>query len=392
VSGPAGPLVRITAKGLRRARTGHPWIYRSDVAETPEGLAGGALVRVAGPDGRAFGVSAWSDRSQIALRGTPIPATTDDPGSAWLDSIDRAVARRVDRPAACRLVNADADGLPGLVVDRYGDWLSVQTMTQAADRLWDPARERLLARTGATGIVLRNDVRARDYEGLERGNRVEHGEGEPVVDVELDGVVMRFDLLGGQKTGTFLDQVDNWRIAGRLAGRAGGTALDICCYEGGFALQMARAGAQVTALDSSASALERLRANAERNGLDVSTEQANAFDALREWEQAGRRFDTIVLDPPALVKARKALEAGRRAYKELNLRAFKLLAPGGRLITCSCSANIDRADFEATVRSAAADARRFVRLLERRGAAADHPPLLNAPETDYLKAVVLEVE
>jgi 23S rRNA (cytosine1962-C5)-methyltransferase len=385
---PATPI-RLRRRGVERWRGGHPWIYAGDVEAVPAGVPAGALARVAGPGGPPFGVAAYSDRSKIRLRGTPIPPSVDDPDAAWLDLVAAAVARRGDRAAVARVVHADADGTPGLIADRYGPWLSIQTLTQTAARLEEPTIERLLAATGCEHVVLRNAARARDHEGLPREDRIARGPAPAEATVELHGVRMTFDLLAGQKTGAFLDQVENWARLGRLAR---GDALDAFCYEGGFALQLARGGADVTALDSSATALERLQRNARLNGLDVRTECVNVFDRLRELEREARRFDVIVLDPPAFVKSRRDLAAGQRAYKELNLRALKLLLPGGHLLTCSCSANLDRAAFEQTVRAAAADARRWVRLLERRGAPPDHPVLLGAPETDYLKLLLLQAE
>jgi 23S rRNA (cytosine1962-C5)-methyltransferase len=209
------------------------------------------------------------------------------------------------------------------------------------------------------------------------------------VRAHLIGLDLDFDLLDGQKTGAFLDQTDN-RAA--VAARARGEALDCFSYDGGFALAMARAGASVSAVDSSGAALARLKTRADRNGLNVRCLEENVFDYLRACEAEGHRFDTIVLDPPAFAKSRDAVDAGRRAYKEINLRALKLLRPGGLLVTCSCSAHMDRASFDVMLTEAAADARRWVRVLERRSAAPDHPALATAPETDYLKVLIAEVD
>ncbi len=374
--------IRVSRHGAKRWRQGHPWIFRGDA----EGSApAGELVEVVAPGGRKLGVAAWSDASNIALRRVPLPEGAPDPG--WLALVKAALERRADRPEACRLVNADADGLPGLVVDRYGEGLSLQLTTQAADRRGAAVVDLLRARFDPRVVALRNDVKARGFEGLPQEKRLLRGD-SPVVEASFGGVTMRYDLLEGQKTGGYLDQSDNRVAAARFAV---GEALDICSYDGGFSLHLAAAGRPVTALDASAPALSRLEANAALNGLSVSTVCANAFDQLRAWEGEGRRFDTIVLDPPALVPSRRAVEKGRRAYKELNLRAFKLLAPGGRLVTCSCSAHMSRPDFERVVGEAAADAHRWARVVERRSAAPDHPSLLTAPETDYLKVLFVEV-
>ncbi len=380
-------IVRLTRKGARRLRGGHPWIYRSDV-ENAADARGGDLVEVAGPDGLVVGVGAWSDQSQIALRLTPLTPGMDAE-AGWLRLLEASVARRAGRPPVTRLVNGDADGLPGLIVDRYGDALGLQTLTQAAARRLEGTADRLAQLTGARLVVARNEPKVRDYEGLPREKAIVRGEGPTEIEVDLAGLRWAVDLWEGQKTGTFLDQVDNHVAA---AARARGEALDCFSYEGGFALRMARAGCHVTAVDSSEPALSRLRRHADRNAIALETVCDNVFELLRAYERDGRQFDTVVLDPPAFVKSRSALEAGRRAYKEINLRALKLLRPGGLLVTCSCSANMDRATFEATVADAAGDARRWARVIERRGPAPDHPSLLTAPETDYLKCLFVEVQ
>ena len=383
-------IIYLAPRGARRLERGHPWIYRVDLARVPEDTRGGDLVAVRTPDGHLHGFATFSDQGALAARLTPIPADAPDPEAALLDLIDNAVARRDDRPAACRLVNGDADGLPGLVVDRYGPALALQTLTQATERRQAAIVSRLRALTGAKAVVARNDVRVRTFEGLGQEKGVVYA--EPGLDpadvmVEMHGLRLRYDLLEGQKTGGFLDQTDN-RVA--AAARARGEVLDCFSYDGGFTLHMARAGLQVTAVDSSEPALERLRRRAADNGLSVATACENVFDLLRAYEREGRHFDTIVLDPPAFAKSRQSVEAGRRAYKEINLRALKLLRPGGLLVTCSCSAHMDRAGFEQILALAAADARRFVRVLERRSAAPDHPSLVTAPETDYLKVLFAE--
>jgi 23S rRNA (cytosine1962-C5)-methyltransferase len=378
-------MIRLTRKGVRRWLRGHPWIFRGDVASVPDTVRGGDLVPFAGPDGRALGVAAYSDQSDIAVRGTPI-GLDEDAEAGWLRLLDAAIDRRADRPPCARLVNGDADGLPGLIVDRYGPGVSLQTLTQAADRRLDAIVARLDARLAPTTIALRNDGKVRQHEGLPEAKRVLRG--DPEVEAPIGDLTLAFDLLQGQKTGGFLDQTDNRLAAARFLS---GEVLDCFSYDGGFGLQLAAAGNDVTCVDSSEHALERLRANAARNGLAVRTEASNVFDLLRAWAAEGRQLDGVVLDPPAFAKSRKSADAGRRAYKEINLRAFKLLRPGGRLVTCTCSAHLDRADFERVVSEAAADAGRWARVVERRSAAPDHPTLLTARETDYLKVLLIEV-
>ncbi|MEZ4473126.1 MAG: class I SAM-dependent rRNA methyltransferase [bacterium] len=379
-------MIRLTPKGLRRWRTGHPWIFRSDIGQVAA-VTPGDLVVVADPAGRPLGRAAWSDQSLIALRRVPLDLD-EDTEAGWDRLVAGALDRRADALPSARLINGDADGLPGLIVDRFGAGISLQTLTPAAERRRDALVARLVARYAPRVVVVRNDPKVRDHEGLPREKAVVHGE-DPIVWAPFGGREVRFDLLEGQKTGGFLDQQYNHMAAAAFA--RPGRALDCFSYQGGFALALAGAGLALTAVDQSAPALDHLRANAARNGLHVEALEANVFDYLRELERDDARFDTVVLDPPAFVPGRKALEAGRRAYKEINLRALKLLVPGGRLITCSCSAHMSRADFERMVAEAAADAGRFARVIERRGPGPDHPTLVTAPETDYLKALFVEV-
>ncbi|MCB9547303.1 MAG: class I SAM-dependent rRNA methyltransferase [Myxococcales bacterium] len=379
-------MIRLTPKGLRRWRTGHPWIFRNDLAGEATATPGD-LVRVHDAAGRPLGRAAWSEASLIALRRVPVELD-EDAEAAWDRLVDAALARRADARPSARLINGDADGLPGLIVDRFGDGLSLQTLTPAADRRRDALVAKLVARYAPRVVALRNDPKVRDHEGLPREKALVHGD-DAIVWAPFGDLVVRFDLLEGQKTGGFLDQQENQVAAAAFA--RPGKALDCFAYQGGFALALARAGLAVTAVDQSGPALAHLRANAERNGLAVEAVEANVFDLLRDLEREGALFDTIVLDPPAFVPGRKAIEAGRRAYKEINLRALKLLVPGGRLVTCSCSAHMARADFERMVGEAAADAGRFARVIERRGPGPDHPTLITAPETDYLKALFVEV-
>ncbi|MGH9526455.1 MAG: class I SAM-dependent rRNA methyltransferase, partial [Terriglobales bacterium] len=364
----------------------------------------------------------WADPSplsQIALRRlTSDPATVVDP-AFFRRRLEAALALRRDlriEDTAYRLVAGEADGLPGWIADRYGSAVVIQTLSAAMDArqplLVDLLREALRPEC----IVERNDAKIRKLEGLElRSGIVEgappsaHGEpghagtgrpaGSPaaqgadasLVVATIGGLAYHFDLLGGQKTGGFLDQRENWAAVAAWA-RPGIEALDAFCYQGGFALHLARRGAQVTAADLSRPALERAEASAMANGLEsIEWIEANAFDLLRHYDEAGRRFDLIVLDPPAFAKNRAALPAAARGYKEIYLRAFRLLRPGGILVACSCSHHVTPDALLGWIGAAAADARREAVLLERRGAARDHPVLLGMPETEYLKCLIFRV-
>jgi 23S rRNA (cytosine1962-C5)-methyltransferase len=288
---------------------------------------------------------------------------------------------------AWRLVHAEADGLPGLIVDRYGDYLVVQALSQGMDRRLPLITELLAELTGPRGILARNDPKVRRLEGLEERVDVLYGDIPAAVEVREGAMVLSVDLRQGQKTGGFLDQRENHAAAAQYAH---GRAVDAFTYHGGFALQIASRCESVLALDSSAAAVAAARAQAARNGLaNVTVQEGNVFDELRELEIAGERFDTIVLDPPAFAKNRAAVERAAAGYKEINLRALKLLRPGGHLVTCSCSYNIDEGLFLEIVEAAALDARAQVMLVEKRMQARDHPVLLNVPETHYLKCFIL---
>lgn len=382
--------ITISRRGARRWAAGHPWIYRSDVDARNE-PGSGDIVLVRDPDGRALGRAFWSTHSQITLR-----RLTADESPVDLEFF----ARRIDAAARLReqlypgetlyrAVHGEADGLPGLVVDRYGDWLSVQFLVPGTERLREQLAGLLLERFGSRGIVNRSDAGVRKLEGLPPERGVLHGELPAEVLVREGELMLGLDLLAGQKTGAFLDQRENHLAAGLYAR---GRALDCFSYAGGFALQLARHADQVTALDISAEACALIDANAARNGLaNLATVCANAFDFLRAEVEAGSRYDTIVLDPPAFAKHKGARAAGLRGYKEINLRALQLLAPGGILITASCSYHVDEAAFGEVLAEAARDARRGVQVLERRGAGRDHPALLGMPESHYLKCWILRV-
>jgi 23S rRNA (cytosine1962-C5)-methyltransferase len=388
---PTADVVTVTARGAARLRGGHPWVYAEDIARDE---ARGDVVRVVDGRGAALGTALWAPGARLPLRLIARDAVTLD--AALLEARVRAAdeLRRRILPAAdaYRVVHAEADGLPGLVVDRYGDVCVMQTAARAMD-----AREAELAEVvarvcGARLVVARDDSSARDFEGLPRRRAILRGEGSTRVRYHDAGSEFEVDVMTDGKTGGFLDQAENHaRVAEYVP--AGGEALDAFAYHGGFALALARGGARsVLALDEAAPAVERARQNAARNQLaQVSVEQANAFDRLRALEGEGRRFDVVVIDPPALAKRKSAFGAAERAYKELNLRALRLARAGGIVVTCSCSGKLSPERFGAIVEDAARDAGRPVQLLERRGAGRDHPPLLGVAETEYLKCWILRV-
>jgi 23S rRNA (cytosine1962-C5)-methyltransferase len=388
-TGPDGlPNVVITRRGTERWQEGHPWIYRADLAVEPA-LAGGEVVRVLDGRGWFLGKAFYSKASKIALRCLTLE---DEP-------VDRAFfARRIAQADALRrridpgqttyrAIHADADLLPGLVVDRFGDVLSAQFLVKATDDRRELFADLLVEHFAAKGLMDRSDVGVRALEGLPSRREVLRGDVPEQVPYAEGTVTLLADVRSGQKTGAFLDQRENHLLA---ATYASGRALDCFAYHGGFALQLAHGASHVTAVEISGPACVTLRENATRNGLaNVEAVEANAFDFLRDAVDEGRRFDTIVLDPPSFAKNKDALEAALRGYKEINLRALQLLAPGGVLMTGSCTYHVDEERFEAMLASASADAKRRVQIVERRGAPRDHPVLVHLRETRYLKFYVL---
>lgn len=378
--------VSISPRGEARLRHGHPWIYRSDV--DAGGATGGEVVTVRARD-RVVGQAFFSDRSQIALR----MVTRDDrlvDDAFWRARLVAALEFRdslqIDG-TAFRLVHGEADLLPSIIVDRYGDVLVVQTLSQGSDRLLPVLTRLLVELTGATGIVERNDPRVRQLEGLESRVSVVHGEVPERVAVREGAIEYDVDVRAGQKTGLFLDQRENHQAA---AGYARGRLLDAFSYHGGFALALAAACSSVEALDVSADAVATIQSNAAKNRLaHVQAREANAFDELRRLEKAGARYETVVLDPPAFAKNKASVEKALSGYKDINLRALRLLEPGGTLVTCSCSHHIDEAMFAEVVHAAAADAGCLVSVVEQRTQGRDHPVLLGVPETKYLKCLIL---
>lgn len=379
--------VSISPRGEARLRHGHPWIYRSDVDAA--GAAGGEVVTVRGARDRVLGQAFFSDRSQIALR----MVTRDDrpvDEAFWRARLEAAIGFRATLGidgSACRLAHGEADLLPSIIVDRYGDVLVLQTLSQGSDRLLPVLTKLLVELTGAAGIIERNDPRVRQLEGLESRVTVLHGDVPARVAVHEGAVEYDVDVHGGQKTGLFLDQRENHAAA---AGYARGRLLDAFSYHGGFALALAAACSSVEALDVSADAVATIASNAVKNRLPhVQAREANAFDELRRLEKAGARYETVVLDPPAFAKNKASVEKALSGYKDINLRALRLLEPGGILVTCSCSHHVSEEMFAEVVHAAACDAGSLVSVVEQRTQGRDHPVLLGVPETKYLKCLIL---
>jgi 23S rRNA (cytosine1962-C5)-methyltransferase len=381
------PSVTIKHRGEERVRSGHPWIYKSDVAKID--AHGGDIVRVIGTRGRTLGHALFSDRSEIALRFITHEAAPVD-GRLWQRRLSQAVQFRdgLDLNAdAYRLVHGEADLLPSLIVDRYADYLVLQALSQGMDRLVPELTAMLVDLVRPAGILARNDPRVRLLEGLEQRVEVLHGTVPDQIEVREGNVSYLVDPYRGQKTGLFLDQREN-RVA--AAKYARGRLLDAFSYNGGFALALAPKCDEVIAIDISEDAVARISENALRNGVrNVQARAMNVFDELRELERRGERFDTIVLDPPAFAKNKASVAKALSGYKEINLRALKILSPGGFLITCSCSYNVSEGDFADLLAAAAADAHAQISVVEKRMQGRDHPVLITVPETFYLKCFIL---
>lgn len=412
----AQPIGRISRRAALRVRAHHPWVYQSDVEEMvaqsgQDRVEPGSLVRVIDERGAPLGTAMYSDASLITLRMVTQELIADR--GEFLELVRRRLRRAVQMRLdglqkltgtnACRLVFGEADELPGIVADRYGELVILQLLTQGTHVAdvravaVDVLSEMLKPET----ILERPDARIRELEQLAAPSTeplYARKAEQPMLETvfELNGLHFHFDANAGQKTGAFLDQRENYLAAESYAR---GRTLDICTYQGGFALHLARRCSQVIGVDASRAALEVAEKNLNVNrdqlvgrGGGVEWIEANAFDLLRDWSDAGEEFDTIVLDPPAFAKSKRAVEGALRGYKEMNLRALKMLRTGGKLVTCSCSHHVPLVDFQAVVAEAASDAGKRVRLLEIRGAALDHPAILTIPETQYLKCLVCEVD
>ena len=409
------PTVVISRRGADRIRAGHVWVYRSDVLDT-RNLGPGALVSVEEVRGseknvratrpvRSLGSALYSTASEIAVRMISRKPVADVE-QLMRERIRAAIAYRerfVENTNAYRVVFSEGDLLPGLIVDRYNDVLAFQALTQAmdAESMRETYLPELQSALSPTAIIERVDARVRRLEQLpEKETRVVFLKAQTssdeafaaskslVTEFQMNGVRFQFDALAGQKTGAFLDQRENYAAAARYAR---GDALDVFCYQGGFALHLAKRCEKVTGVDSSRPALEAAEQNANLNGREIEWIEANAFDLLRDYSDRGEKYDCIVLDPPAFAKSRRELPTALRGYKELNLRALKMLRPGGVLVTCSCSYHVSAAELLETLSAAAQDSHRIVRLLENRCAAKDHPNVLGIPETAYLKCLIAVV-
>jgi 23S rRNA (cytosine1962-C5)-methyltransferase len=392
-------------------RAGYLWVYASDLESIGAGEgATPALLPVADSRGLLLGTALYSPSSQIVLRMVSREAIDE---AGWLKLLETrlraAIARRRpllnDDTDACRPCFSEADELPGLIVDKYGSLVILQLLTKGLDTaaVRETCVRVLSEELHPASILERPDPRMRELEGLAAPNlaplwTADAAEPPASTQFRLNGLVFQYDANSGQKTGAFLDQRSNYAAAREWAQRLGSTgrALDVCCYQGGFALHLAQVCSKVTGIDASRASLEVAERNFDANRARLSAEvdwvEADAFQIMRDWSDAGERFDAIVLDPPAFAKTQRAVEGALRGYKELNLRALHMMHPGGLLVTCSCSHHVGWEELVGTVAAAASDAHRRVRLLERRGAALDHPVVLNLPETEYLKCLMLQVE
>lgn len=379
----------VTQRGAQRWERGHPWIFKSDVRKRPTAPAG--IVRVRDDRGRWLGMALWSPTSEISLRLLDRDADAVVDARWWQTRLEHAIERRRGIPStAYRLVHAEGDSLPSLICDRYDRWLVVQLLSAGLEAHREQIVQSLVTITGAEGILARNDVPLRSREGLTRETALLHGDVPREIVVEEHGVRYGAAPWTGQKTGAFLDQRENRVLLGEVAR---GKALDCFSYHGSFALHLAKRADRVTAIDSSADALARAKENAGLNGLtNLHFVEANAFDYLREQDRSGELYDTIALDPPAFAKTRDSLEAALRGYHEINLRAMRLLAPGGYLYTASCSFHLTKPLFLEMIERAAEDSGRRLVLRRVLGQPSDHPEVLTIPETGYLKGALLQAD
>jgi 23S rRNA (cytosine1962-C5)-methyltransferase len=383
------PTAVVSPKGARRWASGHPWIYRSDLVKRPDTTAGAALVENGA--GAALGWALWSPRSEISLRLLDRSPNARIDADWWRSRLARAIERRATLgkiATAFRQVHGEADGCPSLICDRYDRWLVVQLLSAGVEQFRDEIVQALTDLVRPEGILARNDVPVRAKEGLPRETTVLFGDVPREIEVVEYGIRYLAAPWEGQKTGAFLDQRENRALVGAIAR---GRALDCFSYHGSFALHLARQATSVVALDSSAAALARAKENAARNELgNIEFVEADVFEWLRAAERRRERFDTIVLDPPAFAKTRDALPSALRGYKEINLRAMRLLTVGGLLFTASCSYHLTKPLFLEILEAAAADSGRRIAIREVRGQPVDHPEVLTIPESGYLKGALLE--
>jgi 23S rRNA (cytosine1962-C5)-methyltransferase len=379
----------VTTKGLRRWEAGHPWIYRSDVSERPDSPAG--IVLVEDSRNRPLGWALWSPKSEISLRLIEADPDVAIDRDWWRAKLEAAMSHRISLETvtnAYRVVHGEADGLPSLVVDRYDRWAVVQLMSAGLEAFRDDIIDAVVHVLRVDGILARNDSALRSKEGLPRETVQLFGEVPHEIEIDEYGIRYIAAPYTGQKTGAFLDQRENRHLAGQSAK---GIALDCFSYHGSFSLHLAQNADEVIALDSSAQALERARMNAALNKItNIDFVETNAFDFLKEKESAGAQFDTIVLDPPAFAKTRNSVPSALRGYKDINMRAMRLLAPDGMLFTASCSFHLSKALFLDMLEAAAADSGRRIALREIRGQPIDHPEILGIPETGYIKGALLQ--
>jgi 23S rRNA (cytosine1962-C5)-methyltransferase len=381
--------VKVNWRGVERVKSGHLWIYRADIIECD--AAPGEVVLVQGPRGQALGMALYSSESQIALRliSTEEADVNRDFWAGRLEAAERLRRQVVSDSTAYRLVYGESDLLPSLIIDRYDDCFVIQTLSQGMEKLKKMWVDLIVERFSPRAVIERNEARVRDLEGLPRAAGLLYGSDPGRVIFEEGGIRFAADLRRGQKTGAFLDQRENRIAAAQYCGQR---ALDCFTFEGGFALHLARRANSVTAVDISADVIQGARLNAELNQItNVEFVEANAFDWLRELDRTNQRFDLIVLDPPAFAKNRSAVEAAARGYKEINLRAMKLLNSGGILVTSSCSYHMSEERFLKILAEAASDLGRTARIIEKRTQARDHPVLIPMPETHYLKCVILQL-
>ncbi len=383
------PFVIIGTRGVDRVRSGHPWVYRSDVRSAHADA--GAVVRVNDERGKFLGRAFYSDKSQIAVRMLTRADVPVD-RAFFAERLRQAEAYRntiVENTDCYRLIHGEADQLPSVVVDRYGDYIVIQTLSQASERQKSMLVEILLEQFSPKGVLERNDPKVRLLEGLKQSVSVLHGEVPEEILARENGVTFVYDLAKGQKTGSFLDQRENHQAARRYAS---GEVLDCFSYQGGFALTIAGNCEHVEGIDMGPAAVAAARRNQELNGIsNVTFREGNTFDILKEYDEVDRRFDMVILDPPAFAKNKDSIPAAQRGYKEINLRALKLLKPGGYLVTCSCSYHVTEPLLLQILAEAAVDARKTIVVAERRTQAQDHPILLTMPESMYLKCLIIRV-